>query len=144
LAQQWFKIPNNEKVWIENESRLIGKCVIPSAIFEMMKNAKVLELEVDLKHRINNIIEEYGSYEKNILIEKTLEIEKKLGNQNMRNSIAALLENDFNNWASILLDYYDKSYQNSKLKRDESTIFTFNYSNFQSIETLLQFARNID
>ncbi len=72
MAQQWFKIPNNEKVWIENESRLIGKCVIPSAIFEMMKNAKVLELEVDLQHRIKNIIEEYGNFEKNILIEKTL------------------------------------------------------------------------
>jgi len=40
VANQFRKVPNNDSVWIEAESRFIGKIRIPDSIFNRMKHRK--------------------------------------------------------------------------------------------------------
>ncbi len=128
---------NDSFIWLENESRLIGKCIIPPQLINKIRQAPILNIEVSREQRVKNILEEYGSYNKKILIEKTLEIEKKLGNQNMRNAINSLLENDYYTWINYLLDYYDKGYEHSKKKQNRSVILNIEYTNTTSITELI-------
>jgi tRNA 2-selenouridine synthase len=137
LAKAWYNCNSASTIWIENESRLVGKCIIPPSIYNLMKLAPILEIDVTRTERAKNIIEEYGVFDKKNLVEKTMEIEKKLGNQNMRNSVAALLENDFTTWVSYLLDYYDKTYQHSKDRNESRKITTIPFSISENIEELI-------
>lgn len=143
LANYWNKFKNADSIWIENESRLIGKAILPQSIIDNMKSASVVDLLVNKEERIKNILAEYGSFEKKLLIEKTLEIEKKLGNENMRKSISALLDNDYVAWASYLLNYYDKAYEFSKQKRNTALYFSFAFSDSKNMNELIEFKKQL-
>jgi len=135
--EQLQKIENNNIVWIENESRLIGRIVIPTSIYNQMRNGRLINLLVSRNIRANNIIEQYGAFDKNILEEKTIGIEKKLGNQNMRIAVDALKSNNLDAWVNILLDYYDKTYEFSQQKRLASSISSIEYDAENYIENIL-------
>jgi tRNA 2-selenouridine synthase len=140
LALQCFKIKDAKRVWIENESRLVGLCVIPQVMFDTMRNTEVVEIQVDFETRLKNILKVYGSFDKKLLVEKTMQIEKRLGNLSMRNAIASLLENDYHNWANILLVHYDRNYQHSTSKKLKPH-HTIQYLNdFDCIQQLIQFS----
>lgn len=143
LAFAIHQIPKDDFFWIENESRLVGKCIIPAQLFEQMKESPLIEIEVSKHLRAKNIIDEYGRFERKLLVEKTMEVEKKLGNQNMRNAIAALLENDFDTWVNYLLDYYDKGYANSKLKVNRRDIHMMQFSNNENVDDLIRFKNEV-
>jgi tRNA 2-selenouridine synthase len=127
LAVECFKNRFATRVWIENESRLVGNCVVPQAMYEEMRTALNIELKVDFDTRLKNILKVYGSFDRKLLVEKTMQIEKRLGNQNMRNAITALLENDHHTWASILLTHYDGNYNHSK-KKYKNTVIPIEYT----------------
>lgn len=99
-----------ETIYIENESRMIGHCVIPSQIWSQMLLADSIQIIVPRDIRIERIAAEYGSLPKEELIAKTQQLKKRLGGQHEKAAIEALNRDDFETWINILLDYYDKSY----------------------------------
>lgn len=142
LALQCFKNRSASRVWIENESRLVGNCVVPQAMYDAMRTALNIELKVDFDTRLANILKVYGSFDRKLLVEKTMQIEKRLGNQNMRNAITALLENDHHTWGSILLTHYDGNYNHSK-KKYNNTVVPVTYTDDAScIQAMIQAATN--
>ncbi len=122
LALEFLKIDRKKTLWLENESSKIGGVKIPDGIYNQMRATSVVEIEVPLDRRIENIARDYASFPKDKLAEATRRIEKKLGNKNMNDGINYLNENDFYNWIKILLDYYDKAYTFSKSQRAPGTI----------------------
>lgn len=144
LASALNSYDNSSTIWIENESRLIGKCILPTVFFETMKQSPIIELEVNRSERAKNIIDEYGAFDRKLLVEKTMGIEKKLGNQNMRNSIAAILDNDYNTWVNYLLDYYDKTYQHSKERNGNRKTILISYSSQNNIDELIALANSLN
>ena len=54
LSFQLSKIDSEKKCWIENESRLIGKNNLPGGLWEQMKKASVISIELPLEERINS------------------------------------------------------------------------------------------
>ena len=100
----------DQPVFIENESRMIGKCAIPQGLWDGMQSATFIELVVDRETRINRILSEYASFPKEDLIEQTQKLRKRLGGQHEQAAVAALNAGDFREWVKILLVYYDKSY----------------------------------
>lgn len=124
LALELLQIDRKKELWLENESSKIGGVKIPDGIYNKMRATTVIEIEVPLENRIENIARDYASFPKEKLAEATKRIEKKLGNKNMNDALNYLNENDFYNWIKILLDYYDKAYTFSKSQRAPETILS--------------------
>jgi tRNA 2-selenouridine synthase len=103
-------IDSTKIVWIENESRNIGRCFIPTGFWEKMKSAPLFNIEIPFENRVENLIEDYAKYPASELAEGFRRIDKKLGGLNFKNAIEALEKGDYSFAARIALQYYDKTY----------------------------------
>ncbi len=111
LYTQWRQLDPTRRVWIEDESRSVGRCLLPDATWTQMRNAPLVVVDVDKKVRIERLVREYACFELNLLYEATDRIQKRLGGQHHKAAIAALDQKDFATVADITLTYYDKAYQ---------------------------------
>ena len=154
LAYQYLNISSN-KVYIEDESKAIGRLVIPKKFFNKMNSSTLVLIQEPIENRIKNIYNEYVSKEieqtgeHKVLISlrsKLQKISKRLGGTNYKivdNLIKdAFQKNDYNihyEWIKTLLEsYYDKMYDyqiNQKKDRciesgtwDEINHFLMSYS----------------
>ena len=154
LAYQYLNISSN-KVFIEDESKTIGRLVIPKKFFNKMNSSTLVLIKEPIENRIKNIYHEYVSKEieqtgeHKVLISlrsKLQKISKRLGGTNYKiadNLIEdAFQKNDYNihyEWIKTLLEsYYDKMYDyqiNQKKDRctesgtwDEINLFLMSYS----------------
>ena len=127
LASEYIK-HNNNILFLEDESRRIGKLNIPNAWYEKMKKSKIIIIELALDKRIINIAKEYVhkplkegiSKEKlNKLLQSSLfKIHKRLGLK-LYNEISIKIQNILINlykipheeWIKeLLVNYYDPMY----------------------------------
>ena len=51
--------PNEQPILIESESRMIGKCAIPEALMNKIRDSPKLILDVSLENRVERIFEDY-------------------------------------------------------------------------------------
>lgn len=109
-------------VWVEDESRLIGKFQIPTKIHDAIRSSKVYFLNYSFETRCKNILELYGKFPKEDLIASTLKIKKRLGDLKTREALAFLEMGNPDEWIKIVLAYYDKLYQFGLEKREPGTI----------------------
>ena len=109
-------------IWLEDESRLIGKKVIPGELWEQMRLAKTIYLEIPLEERIAYLTDEYGKFPHEQLKEAIQKITKRLGHLQAKNALDALEENDLRTTCRICLSYYDKSYAYGLEQRAPSSI----------------------
>ncbi|MFN8152918.1 MAG: tRNA 2-selenouridine(34) synthase MnmH [Bacteroidia bacterium] len=124
LALELEKIDPRQPVWFENESRLIGKMIIPPALFEQMRSVKVVEVQVSREQREERIRREYCVFDAELLAHHTDRIAKRLGPQHAKRAIGLLHEGDKDSWLQIVLDYYDKTYTHSNTQRDAQSILS--------------------
>ncbi len=129
LAMQWCSLSNDKRVWIENESFKIGTCVIPLSLYNQMREAAVVTVEVSYEIRRKRILNEYGNFDKALLAEKTEKIRKRLGGLRLKNALAFLEEGNLNAWCDIMLEYYDKTYTHSDALRNKEKAVLFNFEN---------------
>lgn len=101
----------NRRIWIENESRSIGRVYIPDSFWVQMKNAPLFNIQVPLGQRIQNLVADYTGYSPAELENAFWRIEKKLGGQHLKAALEALHQSDFAAAAAIALKYYDKTYR---------------------------------
>jgi tRNA 2-selenouridine synthase len=106
------------EIWIEDESRHIGKLGIPNKFWDNMRKSQLYFLDIPFEERLKHIVTTYGLFEKEQLISAITRIQKRLGGLETKKSINFLQENNFHGCFSILLRYYDKFYANSLLKRE--------------------------
>lgn len=130
LAMQWRNINPNKTLWLENESRTIGTNVIPLPIFSQMQNAITIDIQLPLDDRINYIVNEYGRFNPADLANNTIKLKKRLGNLRLQQALEFLSENKMMEWASMLLEYYDKTYLYGNSKREPSTVFPMIFDTF--------------
>ena len=99
------------KVWLENESRSIGRVYIPDTFWAKMKKAPLMNVRVPLEARVNNLLEDYVLTDKADLEIAFRRIEKKLGGLKLKQAIEFLEQGEYEPAARIALEYYDKTYQ---------------------------------
>ncbi len=121
LANDLEKKSSNgsQVIWVEGESQRIGNVNIPMSFFKTMRIAPLLFLDIPFEKRLQHIIEGYGRYEKEKLINAILRIKKRLGGLETKTAINALVEDNINECFIILLKYYDKLYLKSTLSKEE-------------------------
>lgn len=116
---------NPEKpIWIEDESRSIGRVIIPDPFFTKMRNSPVISLDMPQPLRIQRLVKDYAAYPADELIDALQHIMRRLGGQHAATAIAAIRESDFETAIRITLDYYDKTYTFGLEKRDIKKVHT--------------------
>ncbi|MGM0439553.1 MAG: tRNA 2-selenouridine(34) synthase MnmH [Chlamydiota bacterium] len=134
IALRWGSFDPKRPVWIEDESRMIGRCKIPDALFMMMQSAPLYFLERPLQERIAHIHQLYGHIPADDLVEATMRIKKRLGGLRTQEACQAFREGPFEKAVELILQYYDKTYRHC-LSNRASKVTTFPLDNLPPIES---------
>lgn len=110
LALALAAAPTGETIWLEDESRRIGRVNLPDNLFRCIQTSGVYFLNIPFDQRLHSIVHTYGAYEKEQLTEAIIRIKKRLGGLETKNALAFLNNGDLHQCFGILLKYYDKGY----------------------------------
>ncbi len=110
LGLMLFGFREDKPVWLEHESRMIGRLCLPPPFFETMQTAPHVALEVAFAERSLRILKDYGNFPIPRLEESTRALQRRLGGLAVSESVQALHEGRLHDWLKPLLDYYDKAY----------------------------------
>ncbi|HMK02655.1 MAG TPA: hypothetical protein VK489_00605, partial [Ferruginibacter sp.] len=105
-------------IYLEDESQRIGNLQIPMPLWNTMRRSPVYFLDIPFAKRLEYITEEYGKFEKDMLAEAILRIQKRLGGLATKEAIAYLEEGKYRESFRILLNYYDKWYSKGLENRE--------------------------
>ncbi len=97
-------------IWVEDESQRIGDLNMPIELWHCFRTKPLYFLDIPFEQRADHIVQEYGNYSKERLINAIVRIQKRLGGLETRTAINYLLEDNLRNCFTILLKYYDKHY----------------------------------
>ena len=112
LAKKLFEVnKNNKPIWIEDESQRIGTVLIPTPLFHLMRNSTCYFMTIPFEQRLLFILEAYGKFDAQSLIDATERIQKRLGGLETKNAVAHIMQGELKEAFSILLKYYDKWYE---------------------------------
>ena len=134
----------SNKLVLEDESRTIGRLVIPSKFYDKMKKSKICIVEVPIEERVENIFNGYVAShlenDKNILLAKERfltnldKIKKRLGASShliIKKKIQEAFSNYDHNahfdWIEkLIVSYYDNMYDYQLNKKIDRCIFKGN------------------
>lgn len=122
LALELKRFDPVKHIWLEDESRLIGKKVIPGAMWEQMRAAQVVYIDIPFNERAFYLTKEYGKFTKDELRDAITRITKRLGGMQTKQALEALEANDLKTTCEICLAYYDKSYDHGLDQREAGTV----------------------
>ena len=111
LAEQLWEIPLDQAIWVENESRRIGRIILPDNFYLQMTQSPRVEIEKSDEERIAHIANEYGALDQAELSAAVLRLQKRLGGDRTKQAVEAIRANQPEIWIPILLLYYDKTYE---------------------------------
>ena len=123
------KLDLTKRIWIENESRSIGKIYIPNGIWKNMNQARLVHLDIDLSSRVENLLSIYKTENPEDLIKSFDKIKKKLGHENFSKAVEFVETRQLVSAIEIALSYYDKCYNYDYNNSKNSQILTYSASN---------------
>lgn len=146
LAEAWSRLNDNRRVWVEDESQRIGTNYIPNSLYQQIKDAPLLKLQINAYDRARRIVREYGRFGTDGLIAATRRIQKRLGGERTAAAIKAIEAGNLETATLIMLDYYDRTYGYGLEKKHRGPIFPLAFNNeneSEKVEAIIQAARTI-
>ncbi|MFC1771493.1 tRNA 2-selenouridine(34) synthase MnmH [Candidatus Margulisiibacteriota bacterium] len=137
IFEKWHKFDFSKRIWFENESRKIGKVIIPAPLFQKILNSKLIELVVGKEIRAKRLVNEYAHFDKALLKEAVMKIKNRLGEQNAKQVLMALEKEDYKQAVQMVLVYYDKSYKHGMSKRDNDNIVYLPYDHASGVQDII-------
>ncbi len=139
IAFNLMRINPSKPLWVEDESRMIGRCKIPDPFWNSMQNSPLFLMEKPLEERIEQLLKDYGSFFRHELVESVKRIEKRLGGARTKEIVHKINNEDLKGAAEILLHHYDSTYTYNlqKRKSNHNPFFRANFSH-QDWATLLR------
>ncbi len=122
IARLWREFDPSRRVWIEDESRQIGKLRLPLSLFQAMLAAPVIVVQPPREERIASLLEVYGQLDSQLLMEATRRLHRRLGGERAQQALAALAERRMVDWIDAVLNYYDETYQQALKRRASQPI----------------------
>lgn len=122
LYVEFSKLDLGKPVWIEDESKNVGTCYITNGMWANMRTAPIIVVDLPIEARVRRLVKDYGENFIEGLQESILKIEKRLGNEAMKEALQKLAEKDLAEVARIVLRYYDKAYDHSLLHKETRLI----------------------
>ena len=127
LYTELSKLDITQPIFVEDESRSIGKVWIPDELFSKIRKAPVIVLKVPTEIRLDNLVKDYthSPEVRNALIFSVNKIKKRLGGLRAQKSIQFIQENNYKEAAKEILPYYDKTYSYGLSQRNAEKIIEF-------------------
>ncbi|HZV71522.1 MAG TPA: tRNA 2-selenouridine(34) synthase MnmH [Saprospiraceae bacterium] len=111
LFKAFLSLDPTKPIWLENESKSIGKVYVPDGLWKRMKDSMLYNIEVDKETRLDRILKDYADPSSGEMLKESFDkIYDRLGGLEHKNAIQALAGGDLRLAASIALRYYDKAY----------------------------------
>lgn len=123
IAFQLNAFDSQKRIWIEDESRLIGTCRIPDGLFAQMMIAPLFLVERSLSERLEVLRRDYGHADKHELILASQRLAKRLGNVRTKEIVGHISEGRLDEAMEMVLEYYDSTYCHGLKQR--SIIYRF-------------------
>ncbi|MBX2979058.1 MAG: tRNA 2-selenouridine(34) synthase MnmH [Flavobacteriales bacterium] len=116
------KMDGTRPLWLEDESRNIGKVILPLPLFEALRKAPVYFADMPVEERVQRLVQDYGAFAQEDLAAAVQRIAKRLGPQHAKAALEALASGDLATVARITLGYYDKAYAHGLAQRDAASV----------------------
>ena len=130
LYQAFSALQSELPIWVEGESKTIGKVYLPDPFWHAMNQSRVIEIEVPLKARISRLVDDYAGLNADAMEQSISRLERRLGHKRMSEILECYKKQDYHKVAELLLEYYDKSYQHSTEKhRDQYEVLVLSDGN---------------
>jgi tRNA 2-selenouridine synthase len=113
----------NRTIWIEDESRSIGRNILPAGIYHQIRSAPVVFLDISRMDRVDRLVEDYAGFSTEELCEGIEKISQRLGGDVTRKALEAVRKGDYKLTAEMVLQYYDKTYQFGLSDRNQQLVF---------------------
>lgn len=115
LVFENLKNRKNDLVFVEGESKRIGRVVIPEFLFQAMEKGTHIKVEADIDYRVKNIYEEYVGKNDNELIEALNLLRKHISSKKIDKYIEMVKNNEFEEVIrELMTKYYDPMYENKQ------------------------------
>ncbi|GIN20961.1 MAG TPA: tRNA 2-selenouridine(34) synthase MnmH [Bacillus bacterium] len=126
LVTEMLKYRNDRFVFVEGESKRIGRVYIPDIIYEKKEVGLQIFIDLPLRERVKNIIEEYEPWNYPERFQEAYRYIKKKIHTPVAKQIESHLENEeFTDAVKLLLEYYyDPRYEHSASHFPESQKMT--------------------
>jgi len=138
LFLQLFRFNKDRIVWIEDESRMIGKNTLPAGIHRNIRSAPMIFLKLAFEDRIKNLVKDYAHFSRKDLIDSISKIRPRLGDQTARSAIKGIENGNYDNTAELVLHYYDKTYKYGLDKRNKDLVHNLAAENASVPKNLAQ------
>jgi tRNA 2-selenouridine synthase len=119
IAWELQKVDPERPVWVEDESRMIGTCHIPSSFYTQMSEARLFLVERPMVERLHCLRKVYEGLDHAYLHEATCRLRKRLGEERTRQIIELGEAGLFDEAVQQVLQYYDKAYTHSIRRRQQ-------------------------
>ncbi len=127
VAEELKKFDPQRIVWLEDESRTIGKVFLDVNFWNHLRCSPLFVVDLPVEVRSKKLLKEYGCYSNDELKNSFGNITRRLGNEQWKNAIAAIEENDLEAAAKIALQYYDKAYDKGIAMKETKEIYRFSF-----------------
>lgn len=117
-----MNLDTNHRIWVEGESLNIGKVYLPNTLWDSMCRSTVIKIEIPKEKRIERIINEYGGFQKELLLESINKLRKRYGGDKTQDVIHLVATGRLHESVGRLLDYYDMNYNYSLEKYNSGNI----------------------
>ena len=106
----------SKRVWIEGESKSVGRVFLPDPLWERMNTAQCIEILVPRSERVNRLVIDYGTLPEEMIENAIQNLIKRLGEERTNEILNCYHEKKLYGVAEKLLEYYDQTYQHSRDK----------------------------
>lgn len=107
-------------VFVEDESRNVGKAVIPQSLWDRMKVSRMVIVQTEREVRMERIMRDYSGFPPEDIAAHILKIEKRMGRERCRMAYGLCMEGNVRAAAEMCLDYYDKLYMSQlEMRKNE-------------------------
>jgi len=117
---QRVKAKGIKYLFMESESKKIGKCVLSSSFWDMMQNGYHILVESSIESRVERCVKDYTlkCWDNDDLLKSSImKLKDSLGNENVKTLLERTEEKDYYYIAKFLMEnYYDKLYLHSQDK----------------------------
>jgi tRNA 2-selenouridine synthase len=119
VANEWFKLPKDEFVFVEDEASNVGTCTVPPVLYNKIRAAPlVIKVVLPMEARLHLLLEDYTSQEARALTEDYLprlrvsieNMSKRLGGQKTKEILQLFDEGNARGVIHELIVHYDKLY----------------------------------
>lgn len=122
LYHQLSELDSKKFIILEDESQTIGYNKIPIGLWQQMKQATIIKLEIPFELRVQKLVDDYTTVNTEALKSCVIKIAQQLGSLNTKLCLQYLEEKNLHDVARLSLLYYDKAYEFSYKNKKQPII----------------------